>query len=82
MIARDIILFLLLTILPFLYFDLRVWRKMAWWKRILCWIPCLAMVAYTIYLALEPDFIPGNDRIFILYTYLLLLGLVIIPMWT
>ena len=82
MIARDIILFLLLTILPFLYFDLRVWRKMAWWKRILCWIPCLAMVAYTVYLALEPDFIPGNDRIFILYTYLFLLGLVIIPMWT
>ena len=83
MIARDIILFLLLTILPFLYFDFRAWRKkVVWWKRLCRWIPCLAMVAYTVYLALEPDFIPGNDRIFILYTYLFILGLVIIPMWT
>ena len=83
MIARDLPLFLLLTLLPFIYFDLRYFhRKKTWWKRVLLWIPYLAMLAYTIYLALEPNFIPDNDRIFILYAYLFLLGLVIIPMWT
>ena len=83
MIARDLILFLLLIILPFLYFDWRDSRKkVVWWKRLWSFLPCVAMVAYTIYLAMEPDFIPGNDRVFILYTYLFILGLMIIPMWT
>ena len=83
MIARDLILFLLLIILPFLYFDWRDSRKkVVWWKRLWSFLPCVAMVAYTIYLAMEPDFIPGNDRIFILYSYLFILGLMIIPMWT
>jgi predicted MPP superfamily phosphohydrolase len=40
------------------------------------------MTAYCGYLAMERDFIPGNDRIFILYGFLFLLGLIIIPMWT
>ena len=65
MIARDLILFLLLIILPFLYFDWRDSRKkVVWWKRLWSFLPCVAMVAYTIYLAMEPDFIPGNDRTF------------------
>ena len=81
MIARSVIWFLLLNILPFLYFYLRYVRQSAWWKQVLLWIPCVLMVAYTIYLALEPNFIPNNDRIFILYFYLLLIGLVIAPMW-
>lgn len=83
MIARDILTFLLLVIPPFLFIDLRFFRrKKAWWKRVLWWIICAAMVGYTVYLAMERDFIPGNDRILILYGYLFLLGLVIIPMWT
>ena len=83
MIARDILTFLLLVILPFLFIDLRFFRrKKAWWKRVLWWIICAAVVGYTVYLAMERDFIPGNDRILILYGYLFLLGLVIIPMWT
>ncbi len=83
MIARDILTFLLLVILPFLFIDLRFFRrKKAWWKRVLWWIICATMVGYTVYLAMERDFIPGNDRILILYGYLFLLGLVIIPMWT
>jgi hypothetical protein len=83
MIARDILSFLLLIILPFLCIDLRSFKgKKAWWKRLLWWIPCVAMTAYCGYLAMERDFIPGNDRILILYGFLFLLGLVIIPMWT
>ena len=82
MIARSFILFLLLDILPFVYFYLRFFHKKAEkWKQVLLWIPCVLMVAYTIYLAMEPNFIPDNDRILILYFYLLLIGLVIAPMW-
>lgn len=83
MIARDLPLFLLLILLPYLYIDLRYFhRKKAWWKRILLWLPCLAMAAYTLYMAQLPNFIPDNDRIFILYAYLFLVALIIIPLWT
>ena len=82
MIARDLALFLLLVIVPFLYFDLRYFRRYSWWKRILCWAPCLAMVAYTFHLAMERDFIPANDRIAVLYVYLALVMLMIAPMLT
>ena len=81
MIARNVILFLLLNILPFLYYYLKHFRQTAWWKQVLWWMPSAAMVIYTIYLAMEPNFIPNNDRIYILYIYLLLLGLVIVPIW-
>ena len=81
MIARNVILFLLLNILPFLYYYLKHFRQTTWWKQVLWWMPSAAMVIYTIYLAMEPNFIPNNDRIYILYIYLLLLGLVIVPIW-
>ena len=80
MIARDIILFLLLVILPFILFDIRSFRKYPWWNRILCWMPCVAMVAYTVHLSLERDFIPGNDRILVLYIYLGMIAVLIAPM--
>lgn len=82
MIARDLALFLLLVIVPFLFFDLRYFRRYSWWKRILCWAPCMAMVAYTFHLAMERDFIPANDRIAVLYVYLALVMLMIAPMLT
>ena len=83
MIARSLLLFLLLIILPFLYFDLHSLRKKAaWWKRLLWWVPCAVMTGYTLYLAQEPNFIPDNDRILVLHLFLFILGLVIIPMWT
>ena len=77
MIARDIILFLLLNILPFIYLDWRyLHKKSSWDKRLLYWLPCVAMTAYTVYLAMQPNFIPDNDRIFILYGYLFLIGFI------
>ena len=46
MIARSFILFLLLDILPFLYFYLRFFYKKAeMWKQVLLWIPCVLMVS-------------------------------------
>ena len=80
MIARYLPLFLLIIILPYVFADLRYFKKHSWWRRLLCWMPCIAMVAYTIKLALERDFIPGNDRIAILYVYLGVVMLLFVPM--
>ena len=82
MIARAPYLFLLLIIIPDLYFDLHYWRhRYGGWtaKRLLHWMPAIGMIAYTIYLMYEKNFIPDNPTI--LYIYLLLLGLIIIPKW-
>ena len=78
MIARAPYLFLLLIILPDLYLDLHYWRhKYSASQRFIRWLPTIGMVAYTIYLTYEKNFIPDNPNI--LYIYLLLLGLIAIP---
>ena len=78
MIARAPYLFLLLIILPDLYLDLHYWRhKYSVGQRFIRWLPTIGMVAYTIYLMYEKNFIPDNPNI--LYIYLLLLGLIAIP---
>ena len=78
MIARAPYLFLLLIILPDLYLDLHYWRhKYSVGQRFIRWLPTIGMVAYTIYLMYEKNFIPDNPTI--LYIYLLLLGLIAIP---
>ena len=59
MIARAPYLFLLLIIIPDIYFDLHYWRhKYQTEKRLLRWLPTILMVAYTIYLTYESNFIP------------------------
>ncbi len=78
MIARAPYLFLLLIIIPDLYLDLHYWRhKYSAGQRFIRWLPTIGMVAYTIYLTYEKNFIPDNPNI--LYIYLLLLGLIAIP---
>ena len=80
MIARAPYLFLLLIILPDLYYDLRYWRhKFPLTKRILYWIPTAILTAYTLKLTYETEFIPQDTTI--IYIYLLLLGLIAIPKW-
>ncbi|MBO4721275.1 MAG: metallophosphoesterase family protein [Prevotella sp.] len=83
MIARAPYLFLLLIIIPDLYLDLHYWRHRfgkGWTaKRLLYWMPTLGMIAYTLYLMYEKNFIPDNSTI--LYIYLFLLGFIIIPKW-
>ena len=80
MIARAPYLFLLLIIVPDLYFDLRYWRhKFPLAKRILYWIPTAILTAYTLKLTYETEFIPQDTTT--LYFYLLLLGLIAIPKW-
>lgn len=78
MIARSLFLFLLLIIIPDVYFDMHYWRHhLPLRKRILRWLPSVAMVIYTVIMALERNFIP-EDPTFV-YIYLLLLGLLVIP---
>lgn len=78
MIARAPYLFLLLIILPDLYLDLHYWRhKYSVGQRFIRWLPTIGMVAYTIYLMYEKNFIPDNPTI--IYIYLFLLGLIAIP---
>ena len=78
MIARAPYLFFLLVIIPDLYFDLHYWRhKYSFAQRIIRWLPTIGMIAYTIYLMYEKNFIPDNADI--LYLYLFLLGFIAIP---
>ncbi|MBO7045290.1 MAG: metallophosphoesterase, partial [Prevotella sp.] len=82
MIARAPYLFLLLILIPDVYLDLHYWRhRFGGWttKRILYWMPTIGMIAYTLRLMYEKNFIPDNPTI--LYIYLLLLGLIVIPKW-
>ena len=78
MIARAPYLFLLLILIPDLYFDLHYWRhKYQGGQRLLRWLPSIVLVAYTIILTYEKNFIPDNPNI--LWIYLLLLGLIAVP---
>jgi hypothetical protein len=78
MIARAPYLFLLLIIIPDLYFDLHYWRhKYALGRRFFHWLPTIGLVAYTIHLMYEKNFIPDNPTI--IYIYLFLIGLIAVP---
>lgn len=81
MIARIIVPILLLTVLPYLYVDLRYLRRRhcKWWKRVLWWLPCVGMVAYSIIMASVKGFAPANASV--TNWYLLLLGLLVVPMF-
>ena len=78
MIARAPYLFLLLIIIPDLYFDLHYWRnKYSIGERFTRWLPTIGLVAYTIYLMYEKNFIPDNP--YVIYIYLFLIGLIAVP---
>ena len=78
MIARAPYLFLLLILIPDLYFDLHYWRhKYSAGQRLLRWLPSIVLVAYTLKLTYEKNFIPDNPDI--LWIYLILLGLIAVP---
>ena len=78
MIARAPYLFLLLILIPDLYFDRHYWRhRLSPGKRFLYWLPSIALVVYTLALTNVKNFIPDNPTL--LYIYLLLLGLIAVP---
>ncbi|MCD8290285.1 MAG: metallophosphoesterase [Prevotella sp.] len=80
MIARIFIIILIITILPDIYLDRRMLRRRTrylWWQRILWWLPCIILCAYTIFLASSRNFAPDNNTV--LNVYLFLIGFIIIP---
>lgn len=77
MIAKSIILFLVLILLPQLWIDRQVLRRRAKPRRLLCWLPTIIIVAYTIYLALLPNWVP--DNYLLLEVWYLMIGIVVIP---
>ena len=81
MIARTPYLFILLIVIPYLYIDWGfIRRRFAPWQRIVWWLPTVAMLVYTLLLWMERNFIPDNPDV--LFVYLLLLGVLVIPKWT
>ena len=61
MIARSLILFLLLIVIPDVYLY-RVWVRHGRrsWPKVAWWAVSVLLVAYTLWLAFTPDFIPAN----------------------
>lgn len=80
MIARVLFLLLLLIVLPDIYLHkhylLRKKGYNTFW-RVLFWIPAVVMVVYTLGLSAGDDFAP--TQIGILFLYLFLLGILVIP---
>lgn len=81
MIARIIIPILIMTIVPFLYVDLRYLcrRHCSWLKRLLWWMPAVIMVVFSIALSTIKGFAPSDTSIMNLYLFLL--GLIVVPMF-
>lgn len=77
MIARYIIYFLLIILLPVVYQEWHFGKKAKWWWRFEWWAVAFIMLVLTIWLAIEPNFAP--DNLSLLYIYLLLVGLLGIP---
>ena len=78
MIARSLILFLLLIVIPDLYLY-RVWVRHGRrsWPKVVWWAVSAALLAYTLWLAFTPDFMPSNP--WWLFAYLLILGVYTLP---
>lgn len=80
MIARIVIYLILIIVLSDLYIDMHYFRKrypIAWWQRLLWWLPSIGMVIYTCAMASIRDFAPNN--LTWLNTYIFFLGLLVGP---
>ena len=77
MIAKSMIWFLLLILIPDLYIGIRYLRKRKWWWQVLWDLPGVALMVATCLLARERDFVP--DDMSGLNLYLLLMGLIAVP---
>lgn len=80
MIARIVIPVLLMIVLADIFIDFHYIKRLkrpTWWKRLLWWLPSLAVIAYTLFMAVQRDFAPHDAGL--LNTYLFLLGFLIVP---
>lgn len=77
MIAKSLILFLLLILVPDLYLGIRYLRKHRWWQQTLWYLPGLLLIIATIILSRERDFVP--DDMTYLNLFLLCWGAIAVP---
>lgn len=80
MITRILFPILIVIVLSDFYFDRQYLKRhidRRWWIRPLWWFPGVAMAIFTIYLACFSTFIPDNMTL--INTYLVLLGVVVVP---
>ena len=67
-----------MAVVPDMYIDRRFIRhKKGVWRRILWWMPTLAMIAYTLVFVFDRDFAPAD--VMVLNVYLFLVGLLVVP---
>lgn len=69
MIAKNILLYLILIIIPDLYIFKQYIRPKKWApsKKLMWFIPMLVMIVFTLYLATSRHFAPGNYTVFTVY---------------
>jgi len=77
MISRIVFLLLLVLLLPQLYIYRRRLRKKPLWVRVLRWLPTLAMMVWTVRLAIEPSFVPEDMTE--TNAYLAVLSIIFVP---
>ena len=78
MISRILIPVLLLILLPDLYIYMHYLRRgLALFRRVLWWVPSVAMVVYTVAMTLPDSFAPAD--ISVLNRYLFFLGIIVVP---
>ena len=79
MIANIAIPILLAILLCSFYVDRQHLRRRALWLRVLAWLLPLAIMAYTVQLAREPDYFP--DDITTIVNYLTVLAVFVVPLF-
>ncbi len=79
MIAKSLILFILLIVLPDVFLYFRYLRKRPWWYTLLCFVPTFLLLLATVFLSRQPDFIP--DNITWVNVYLFAIGLIPVAKW-
>ena len=78
MIARIALPIILVVLLTHGYVDRRFWCRLSTWKRGLCWLVPLAVVAFTVWMALQPDYFPAD--VTLLTAYLAVICCYVVPL--
>ena len=78
MISKIAFFLILMAVVPDVFIDLRfISHKKGVWRRILWWMPSLAMIAYTLVFVFDRNFAPAD--VTVVNVYLFLVGLLVVP---
>ena len=78
MISKIAFFLILMAVVPDVFIDRRfISHKKGVWRRILWWMPSLAMIAYTLVFVFDRNFAPAD--VTVVNVYLFLVGLLVVP---